>query len=75
KKRGQFCPRVSAETATSRGQSCPRSGNPALRFSAFFAPLHFPVNSSKKGIALAASRRIIAINLPVVGKAACRTET
>jgi hypothetical protein len=33
------------------------------------------VNSYKKRIALAAGRRIIAINLTVIGEAVCRTET
>jgi hypothetical protein len=34
-----------------------------------------PTCATKKRIALAAGRRIIAINLPVVGEAVCRTET
>jgi hypothetical protein len=44
-------------------------------FSAFSASLRFPVNSTKKRIALAAARRIIASNLPVVGEAVCWTKT
>jgi hypothetical protein len=35
----------------------------------------FPVNSTKKRIALSTGRQIIAINLPVVGEAVCGTDT
>jgi hypothetical protein len=47
----------------------PQPDQAVLRASAFPGEFH------QKRIALAADRRIIAINLPVVGEAACWTET